>query len=79
MSCPAVISPKSAPVSLADAIAEVLVLARTDAGGRCLWCQSAELNVSVDDAVSSEVTVVCRRCGSELSGHVASIAEELCA
>ena len=78
MSLKAVISPVTASISLADAVAELLVLARNDSGGRCLWCHSSELEVQVA-VESNEMVVVCRTCGSELSGDVVAIAGRRCA
>ena len=78
MSLKAVISSVLASTSLADAVAELLVLTRNDSGGRCLWCHSSELDVQVA-AGSNEMVVVCRTCGSELSGNVAAIAGRRCA
>lgn len=73
------ISPDYVSPSLADAITEVLASARDHAGGRCLWCHSAELSVTVDEAGSGETTVTCCRCGSELSGLAAAISQARCA
>jgi hypothetical protein len=73
----AAVSACPSSVSLADAVAELLVLARNEAGGRCLWCHSSELDVQVAES-GGETVVVCRNCGSELSGDVVAVARERC-
>ncbi len=79
MSLKAAISPVPASSSLADAVAELLVLTRNDSGGRCLLCHSSELDVQVAAGAGNEMVVVCRTCGSELSGDVTAIAGRRCA
>lgn len=73
----AAVSASPSPVSLADAVAELLVLARNNAGGRCLWCHSSELDTQVAES-GGETVVVCRSCGTVLSGDVVAIARERC-
>lgn len=60
--------------SLAEAVAELLVLTRNHAGGRCLWCHSSELQATVVPGQGGEMVVVCRTCGSELRGDVTAVA-----
>jgi hypothetical protein len=74
MTLAAVASSASTSISLADAVAELLVLQRNDAGGRCLWCHSSELQATVVPGRGGEIVVVCRTCGSELRGDVTAVA-----
>ncbi len=56
--------------TLADAVDELVVLVRNQAGGSCVWCGSRDLWVAAphgDPADGGDCLVVtCRDCGAEL-------------
>ena len=53
--------------TLAEAIDELVVLARNEAGGSCVWCGSRDLWVTTSHDDDDQLLVtVCRKCGSEL-------------
>ena len=65
----------SEPVrTLAQAVDELLVLVRNQAGGSCVWCGSRELTAAAADQVDGGavapdddcIIVTCRTCGAEL-------------
>ena len=59
--------------TLAGAVDELLLLARNQAGGACVWCGSRSLRLSeargTDDPAGDCVTVTCRDCGAELESE----------
>ncbi len=60
--------------SLAQAVDELLVLARNQAGGSCVWCGSRNLTeVRSRDGSSGDrsdtIVLACRDCGSELTSE----------
>ena len=60
--------------TLGQAVEELLVLVRNQAGGSCVWCGSRELTAAVADRVEGGgvasnddcIIVTCRACGAEL-------------
>jgi len=59
--------------TLAQAVDELLVLTRNQAGGSCVWCGSRELDTqaprvggATGRANDDCVIVTCRTCGAEL-------------
>ena len=70
MSVVAVIDPAR---TLAQAVDELLVLTRNQAGGSCVWCGSRELVTGPPSAADATgranddcVIVTCRSCGAQL-------------
>jgi predicted nucleic-acid-binding Zn-ribbon protein len=60
--------------TLAVAVDELLVLARNQAGGACVWCGSRNVHVSeprgvTDVATDDHITITCRHCGAELQSE----------
>jgi len=55
--------------TLAEAVDELLVLARNQAGGACIWCGSRDLHIRPGGGADDRVVVICRRCGSELQSE----------
>ena len=56
--------------TLAAAVDELLVLARNQAGGACIWCGSRDLAVAQPRGVDGGCTVIaCRSCGTELESE----------
>ena len=59
--------------TLAQAVDELLVLARNQAGGSCVWCGSRELSTGPTDAAGAMgqanddcIMVTCHTCGAQL-------------
>jgi hypothetical protein len=55
--------------TLAEAIDELVVLVRNEAGGSCVWCGSRDLWVTTSpdlDHARQRLVTVCPKCGAEL-------------
>jgi hypothetical protein len=56
--------------TLADAVDELVVLVRNQAGGSCVWCGSRDLWVAAPHGGPTDsddcLVVTCRDCGAEL-------------
>ncbi len=55
---------------LADAVDETLIRALAGYSETCVWCGDGPVRVTAVEFWTSEVTVRCPHCGSELSGAV---------
>lgn len=62
--------------TLAEAVDELVVLVRNEAGGSCVWCGSRDLWVTTSHDVDDDQLLVtaCRKCGAELvTDHPSSL------
>jgi hypothetical protein len=56
--------------SLAHAVDALVVLARNECGGACVWCGSHDIELRAEgegDGLTLEIT--CQRCGSQLTSE----------
>jgi len=53
--------------TLAQAVDELLVLARNQAGGSCVWCGSRDLTSETPSELGDDLLIItCCTCGTEL-------------
>jgi hypothetical protein len=64
--------------TLADVVDETLASGLAGHSEPCLWCGGVDVTVLRADIWSGEVVVVCRDCGSEISGVVPRHLREVC-
>jgi hypothetical protein len=68
--------------TLAQAVDDLVVLTRNQAGGACLWCGSRDLRVAAAGGGASAavacLVVTCRECGAELATELVSTSRGRC-